>query len=67
MRNIMTDFPGKRLAIVIHKRYRINNDNSLQLHPDNICIECTLIRVGCIEHELFIKNYGLQMMLQNTS
>ena len=63
----MTDFPGKRFEIVIHKRFRINYDKYLQQHPDKICIECTLIRVGCIEHELFIKNYGLQMMLQNTS
>ena len=54
-RIVMSDFPTKSFAIVIHKRYRITNDSLLQIQPDNICIECTLIRVGCIEHELYIK------------
>ena len=52
-RQIFKDFPTVKISIVIHKRYYINHDITLVRHTDNICIECTLVRAGCIEHDLY--------------
>ena len=52
-RQIVKEFPKVKMDIVIHKRYYINHNITLVRHIDNTCIECTLVRVGCIEHDLY--------------
>ena len=46
-------------AIVIHKRYQIDEMNMSSSYRNNICIECKIIKPGLIEHDLYTKKLCL--------
>ena len=46
-------------AIVIHKRYQIDEMNMSSSYRNNTCIECTIIKPGLIEHDLYTKKLFL--------
>ena len=41
------------MVLLIHKIYHIHYYISLVRHTDHTCIERTLVREGCIEHDLY--------------
>ena len=46
-RIIMKNFPKKRLpAVILHKRYLIQDNLVNNKVPDNLCIECTFLKKG---------------------
>jgi hypothetical protein len=53
-RSVLTDFPGKKSkivkALVIHRRFLINQFLVNPLTPENICLECTILHEHGIEH-----------------
>ena len=55
-RTVMKSFPKARLpAVILHKKYLINNNLVFNLSPDNLCIECTFLKVGGEEDINFTK------------
>ena len=55
-RPIIESIPATGVAArVIHKRYMIDESNTSLTYKNNICIECTLIKPGLVEHDLYTK------------
>ena len=52
-RLLMKSFPAGVQAIIIHKRYLIDNSLILPNLPENFCLECTILHNGGVEHEMY--------------
>jgi len=55
-RQVMKSMPCIKIpALIIHKRYLIDNNLVDTNVPENLCVECTFLQVGGEENKLFTK------------
>ena len=51
-RIVMKELPKRMAALVIHRKYKVDDNNMSQTYQDNICIECSVVKEGLIPHDL---------------
>lgn len=63
-RIVMKEIPKKMMALVIHKKYYIENYYSQTVDSKNICVECTWIVEGGYEHPTYKKSLFTAEVIQ---
>ena len=54
-RQVLKSMPVKIAALIIHKRFLIKSNLADPMVPDNYCLECTVLKDGGLEDEMYIK------------
>ena len=54
-RVVYYEFPSKVKALILYKKYVVQNDAVLLLHISNLCVECTVLGERGIPMNLYVK------------
>ena len=54
-RILMKELPKKMAALVIHRKYKVDDNNMSQIYQDNICVECSVVKNGLIPYDLYTR------------
>ena len=54
-RIVMKELPKRMAALVIHRKYKVDDNNMSQTYQDNICVECSVVKTGLIPHDLYTR------------